>query len=143
MISVADVNVIFAALVANHVHHSSAWAWWMARPDDSVALCLLTRLGILRLLTNTKAMNGSPLSPEGALSAWDQFQADSRTFWSEPNNDAIEPLLRKFVSGRQPSPNLWSDAWLAAHAESQGWGLTSYDRDFRSFHLTTFELLVP
>ena len=39
------------------------------------------------------------------------------------------------------TPNLWTDAWLAATAESQGVGLTSFDTGFRSFALRNFELL--
>ncbi|HEY1050035.1 MAG TPA: hypothetical protein VGE39_09785, partial [Prosthecobacter sp.] len=63
-------------------------------------------------------------------------------FWSEPGA-SHELYFRSFVVRRQPSSNLWSDAWLAAHAESQGWRLTSFDSDFRSFTLTDFEHLKP
>ena len=38
-------------------------------------------MGILRLLTNTKAMNGNAISPKAALEAWDTFSADPRTLW--------------------------------------------------------------
>lgn len=118
MKSVADVNVLFALLVSNHPHHTPAWNWWRAQTDDAVALCWMTRLGVLRLLTNSKVMNGSPLGNQEALNAWDALAQDPCTFWSDA-----------------------SDAWLAAHAESQGWRLTSFDADFRSFALTDFEHL--
>lgn len=139
---VGDVNVIFALLVSHHMHHFQAWNWWQALPDDSLAVCWLTRLAVLRLLTNAKAMNGVPLANQDALNIWDQLAQDPRTFWSEPGA-SHELYLRSFVAGRKPSPNLWSDAWLAAHAESQGWRLTSFDADFQSFALTDFEHLRP
>ena len=56
MIRLADVNVVFALLVAGHEHHARAWRWWQSRPDASVAWCLPIRLGTLRLLTNAVAM---------------------------------------------------------------------------------------
>jgi len=85
-------------------------------------------------------MGGSPVSPEAALSAWDQLAADPRTIWTEPT-EGLDPLLRRFVGGRAPTPNLWSDAWLAAHAEALGCGLTSLDADFQSFGLSQFDRL--
>lgn len=142
MKTVGDVNVIFALLLSTHVHHAAAWTWWQPLPDDSLALCWLTRLGVMRLLTNSKAMNGSPLSNQEALNAWDVFAQDPRTFWSEPGA-SHELYFRNFATRRQRSPNLWSDAWLAALAESQGWRLTSFDADFCSFSLTDFEHLAP
>ncbi len=142
MKTVADVNVLFALLVQSHTHHGCAWNWWSSCPMDTLALCQLTRMGILRLLTNSKAMNGQPLSTLDALAVWDALMADPRCFWTE-SNSAHEAIFRRYVTGRVPSPNLWSDAWLAAHAESHAWRLTSFDSDFRSFGLTDFELLKP
>ena len=39
------------------------------------------------------------------------------------------------------SPNLWTDAWLAALADAAGAGLTSFDSGFSKFELRKFELL--
>lgn len=140
MKTVADVNVLFAILVAGHLHHDDAWKWWQQRHDQSVALCWPTRLGVLRLLTNGKAMGGNPVSPETALAAWQSLSADPRCIWMEPQ-DSHEVFFRRYVTDRQPSPNLWNDAWLGALAESQGHALSSFDADFRSFKLSHFEHL--
>ena len=140
MKALADVNVLFAILVAGHVHHDLAWSWWEDRNDESVALCWPTRLGVLRLLTNPKAMDGNPVLPEDALAAWNDLSHDPRTLWSDPA-PGLEMYFRRNVDGRQSSPNLWSDAWLAAHAESQGFRLTSLDSGFRLFVLSDFEHL--
>lgn len=141
MIRLADINVVFALMVEDHEHHHRAWRWWQRRSDASVAWCLPVRLGILRLLTNPAVMDGQPLECDAALGAWDAFQRDPRTRELDPPGTAHEAALRRFVRGRRPTPNLWTDAWLAAIAESQGAGLTSFDAGFRSFDLRDFELL--
>jgi toxin-antitoxin system PIN domain toxin len=141
MKSLVDVNVVFAILVENHAHHDAAWRWWSKREEKSVVLSLPVRLGILRLLTNKMAMEGSPVSPEEALEAWDRFEADPRTLSLPDPQQAHEIHLRRFVKGRPASPNLWTDAWLAALAEASAIGLTSFDAGFRSFGLRDFELL--
>ncbi len=99
-------------------------------------------MAVLRLLTNTKAMGGQPATLHEALVAWDALSADPRCLWLDADA-AHEPFLRQFVTGRQSSPNLWSDAWLAALAASKGLQLTSFDADFRSFHLANFVHLKP
>jgi toxin-antitoxin system PIN domain toxin len=141
MIRLADTNVVFALLVEGHEHHARAWRWWQRRPDAGVAWCLPVRLGILRLLTNTAAMHGEPLGCAAALRAWDEFKRDPRAVELGSAGAAHERAFRQFVEGRRPSPNLWTDAWLAALAESEGIGLTSFDAGFREFKLRDFELL--
>lgn len=142
MKTVADVNVLFATLLAAHPHHPVAWQWWERADDHSIALCWPTRMAVLRLLSNPKAMGGRAVSPEAALAAWDALALDPRTFWCDPTV-GHEPMFRRYVAGRQPSPNLWTDAWLAAYAESQGFRFTSFDADFRAFGLSYFEHLQP
>lgn len=142
MQTVADINVILPILLAAHQHHSVAWNWWEGRDDRTVLLCWPVRLGTLRLLTNSRVMNGAPIPPEQALSAWDLLANDPRCLWSEPT-PAHEIFFRKFVSGRASTPNLWTDAWLAAHAEALHCGMTSFDAGFRSFGCFAFEQLVP
>jgi uncharacterized protein len=141
MTSLVDVNVVFALLVERHVHHGVAWKWWKKREEESVGLCLPVRLGVLRLLTNTRAMEGSPISPLEALEAWDRFEEDPRTFWVPDQGRAHELAFRRFVDGREFTPNLWTDAWLAALAESAEIGITSFDSGFRTFDLKHFDYL--
>lgn len=140
--TLVDINVVFAILVAGHAHHQPAWRWWERQLDDSVGLCLLTRLGVLRLLTNSKAMAGSAVAPEKALESWEMFSNDPRCVWKDPDL-RHESYFQNFVTGRQASPNLWTDAWLAALAESQHLRLASFDGDFRSFGLKDFDHLQP
>ena len=141
MIRLADINVVFALFVEGHGHHARAWRWWQRRPDASVAWCLPVRMGTLRLLTNAAAMEGEPLDCDAALDAWGKFSRDPRTVELSAAGSAHDLLLRKFVAGRKPSPNLWTDAWLAAAAECENAGLTSFDAGFCEFKLRDFELL--
>ena len=142
MNTVVDVNVLFALLIAGHPHHGVAWQWWLGCRDGTVALCWPARLGVLRLLTNSTAMHGHPVTPETALAAWESLTLDPRTFWLDPP-ETHEQFFRRFVTGRQSSPNLWTDAWLAALAASQSCRLTSFDAHFTLFQLTHFEHLRP
>lgn len=142
MISLADVNVLFAILVENHPMHRVAWDWWEEKTAEQVGLCLLTRLGTLRLLTNTKVMGGHPVSPDVALRAWAELAEDSRCIYVE-SISRTEEFFRRGVNGRAATPNLWTDAWLAALAAAAGYRLTTFDRGFQNFSLEDLELLGP
>jgi uncharacterized protein len=133
MTYIADANVLFPLLVDRHVAHETARRWWEKRSDDSVGLCLLTRMAVLRLLTNRIAMNGAPTSPEIALGAWQVLAADPRSVFVDVAPSSHENFFSSMVAGRQPTPNLWADAWLAALARSLDYELVTFDRGFKSF----------
>lgn len=133
MTCIADANVLFPLLVQGHVAHEVARGWWDEQPDGTVGTCLLTRLAVLRLLTNRVAMNGVPVTPNEALKAWRRLAADPRSLHVEAEPAAHEPRFVALVSGRESRPNLWTDAWLAALALSLDYEITTFDRGFKSF----------
>jgi len=133
MTCIADANVLFPLLVDRHVAHEAARRWWEDRSDDSVGLCLLTRIAVLRLLTNRVAMNGVPTTPEVALNAWQVLAADPRCIVVDVAPTSHENYFASMLAGRQPTPNLWADAWLAALARSLDHELVTFDRGFKSF----------
>lgn len=141
MTCIADANVLFPLLVGGHGAHVSAWRWWEQQPDGNVGLCLLTRLAVLRLLTNRTAMNGMPISPTAALAAWEQLSGDPRAFSIEAEPVSHEGRFARLVAGREPTPNIWTDAWLAALAQSLDYDLTTFDRGFQSFGGLKLQLL--
>jgi toxin-antitoxin system PIN domain toxin len=141
MIRLADVNVAFPILYQNHFHHQIAWEWWKEREDASVGYCLLTKLGVLRLLTNSTVMKGMPLETDETLDAWEQFTRDPRTVEVEYTGQVHELLVKELTRNRKPTPNLWTDAWLAALARSSRITLTTFDRGFQSYGLESLELL--
>jgi len=141
MTCIADANVLFPLLVDRHVAHEAAQRWWEKRSDDSVGLCLLTRMGVLRLLTNRVAMNGAPTTPEVALNAWQVLAADPRSVLVDDAPSSREKFFASLVAGRQPTPNLWTNAWLAALARSLDHDLVTFDRGFKSFEGIKLSLL--
>ena len=141
MTCIADANVLFPLLVDRHVAHEVAKRWWQGRADDSVGLCLLTRMAVLRLLTNRVAMNGMPVTPKAALDAWHVLAHDPRCVYLEAVPSAHESIFAALVAERQPTPNLWADAWLGALARSFEFELVTFDRGFKAFDGINLSLL--
>jgi uncharacterized protein len=141
MTCIADANVLFPLLVQGHAVHHVARRWWEEQPDATVGTCLLTRLAVLRLLTNKIAMNGMPVTPDEAVQAWRQLQNDPRSLQIEAEPIDHEPRFVALTSGREPTPNLWTDAWLAALALSLDYEMTTFDRGFKSFRGLKLRLL--
>jgi predicted nucleic acid-binding protein len=50
---------------------------------------------------------------------------------------------RTHIEGREPSADLWTDAWLAALAQATDCEMTTFDRGFRSFAHLRLRLLSP
>jgi uncharacterized protein len=141
MTCIADANVLFPLLVQGHAAYEVAKGWWDERPDGTVGTCLLTRLAVLRLLTNRVAMNGTPVGPDEALEAWGRLSNDPRSFHVDGESAEHESRFVSLVSSRQPTPNLWTDAWLAALAMSLDYEMTTFDRGFKSFRDLKLRLL--
>jgi predicted nucleic acid-binding protein len=59
--------------------------------------------------------------------------------------DQLPPTHNKlwydYVARREPSPDLWTDAWLAALAHAHDCGMVTFDRGFRSFSKLRLRLL--
>ena len=141
MTCIADANVLFPLLVQGHSVHHVARRWWEEQSDGTVGTCLLTRLAVLRLLTNKIAMNGIPITPNEAVQAWRQLQNDPRSLQIEAEPIDHEPRFVALISGREPTPNLWTDAWLAALALSLDYEMATFDRGFKSFRGLKLRLL--
>jgi toxin-antitoxin system PIN domain toxin len=67
-----DVNLLLAAIWANHPQHAKAFAWLSGK---SVMLCPLAELGFLRISTNKKVIN-APM--EKARELLKQFATDRK-----------------------------------------------------------------
>src|SRR5271170_711454 len=67
-----DVNLLLAAIWANHPNHAKAFAWLSGK---SVILCPLAELGFLRISTNKKAIN-APMAKAREL--LNQFAIDRK-----------------------------------------------------------------
>jgi predicted nucleic acid-binding protein len=64
--------------------------------------------------------------------AWKMYRrwlADDRVeFRPEPSGSHLDERLKKLSSGPFSSPNLWTDAYLAAFADSSGLTLVTLDK---------------
>ena len=98
-------------------------------------------MAVLRLLTNRVAMNGAPIPPGAALNAWQALAADPRSVFLDAAPSMHESVFASMVAGRQPTPNLWTDAWLAALARSLDHDFVTFDRGFKSFEGIKLKLL--
>lgn len=136
----ADVNVIFPLLLSRHGHRAAALEWWDSAALGEVVLCRLTRLGALRLLCNTKVMGPDTLPPASALAALEILEADERVvLLHEP--DGLDVMLKALAAPCATTPNLWTDAYLAAFAVLAQLRLVSFDRGFQKFTGLDFQLL--
>jgi predicted nucleic acid-binding protein len=86
-------------------------------------------------------MNGFPVRPEEALDAWRRLSNDPRSFHIDAQPAEHESRFVSLVSSREPTPNLWADAWLAALAMSLDYEMATFDRGFRSFRALKLRLL--
>lgn len=121
------MNVWLALILENHVHRASALQWWNGPDAKTVAFSRLTQISVLRLLTTSAAMDGTPLTSAAAWQTYDRLFAEERVaFLPEPSG--LETAFRKFSHSETASPKVWADAYLAAFALSQQGQLVTFDR---------------
>ncbi len=140
---IADANVLLPILAEGHVHGEPAVQWWHDCADGDVGVCLPVRMAILRLLTNTRVMGSGTLRPVQAWDVMEQLIDDPRVSAIDQTPPAHAKLWRDNGVRREPSPNLWTDAWLAALAQVSDCEMVTFDKGFRSFTKLKLRLLSP
>jgi len=130
---VVDANVLLPVLIEGHPHQRAAFDWWEQCGDAEAGLCLPIRMALLRLLTNVRVMGSSTLRPGAAWDVVQQLIEDPRVSLLETVPDNHGALWRANVLRREPTPDLWTDAWLAAMAQAGDVDMVTFDRGFRSF----------
>jgi len=86
-------------------------------------------------------MNATPVTPDEAIEAWRRLAHDPRSVHVDAEPAIHEARFVALISGREPTPNLWTDAWLAALAMSLDYEIATFDRGFRSFRGLKLQLL--
>ena len=109
-----DVNVLLAAIWANHPQHAKAFAWLAGK---TVLLCPLCELGFLRVSTNKKAIN-APMTQARTLLA--QFANDRKA------NRIADDLPA--LSSQPKTSEQVNDLYLADLAASHGARLGTFDQ---------------
>jgi uncharacterized protein len=134
-----DANVWLALAAEAHVHHDRAAAYWETEAAPTNAFCRVTQLAFLRHLTNRAIMNHQVLSPAAAWKKLLEFLALPEVAWlDEPAG--LDQRLGEFCNLGRTSPNLWTDAYLAAFAKCAGVRLVTFDHGFSRFR--GLELLI-
>ncbi|HET6879059.1 MAG TPA: TA system VapC family ribonuclease toxin, partial [Pirellulales bacterium] len=133
------VNLWLALAFDAHVHHSSALGWFESSSETSY-FCRLTQQGFLRLATNPKVLNEDAVSLKEAWLMYDQILADPLVAYAEEPAD-IEDKWRAYTQRESFTPNVWSDAYLAAFAQAAGFELVTLDHDFKRYQQTRFRIL--
>jgi len=124
-----DVNVWVALMSDRHEHHGPARERFVGLPAAGAVFCRVTQMGLLRLLTNARAMGEDVLS---SGEAWEKYVALRRdwrvTFASEPAGieEGWIGLMRGVTAGAS-----WTDAYLAAFGRGHGYPLVSFDSGFQ------------
>lgn len=138
---IADANVLLPVLTEGHAHRGPAVEWWEGCDDGTVGLSLPVRMALLRLLTNVRVMGTGTLRPEGAWNAVGNLLDDPRISLVDQVPQTHAKHWRANIAKREPTPDLWADAWLAALAQSTDCEMVTFDRGFRSFAKLKLRLL--
>jgi toxin-antitoxin system PIN domain toxin len=126
-----DTNVWLALVWERHSHAELARKWFTQCEDERFLFCRFTQLALLRLLTTNAVMGEQVRSMTGAWEVYDRCCADERIALL-PEPDGLDPRFRALAKSRQPSPNVWADAYLAAFASAAGLKLVTFDKALRS-----------
>lgn len=124
--SLLDVGVWLAAVWRQHAHHPDVKPWF-DRQLGGLVMCRVAQMGLLRLLSNQKAMSRYVLSRRAAWSVIDDLRADPRVTWTDEPR-ALEPVWRAISAHDDNSHKLWTDDYLAAFAQSAGLTLVTLDK---------------
>jgi toxin-antitoxin system PIN domain toxin len=117
-----DANVLIALLVADHVHHDAAEAWF-AEADGGFATCPVTQGSLVRLLIREGR------SAEQARAVVDAVSRDARhEFWADDvSYHDVSP--RGVIGHRQVT-----DAYLAQLARAHQGRLATFDQGLATLH---------
>jgi toxin-antitoxin system PIN domain toxin len=117
-----DTNVLIALVVADHVHHDAAEAWFTT-DADAFATCPITQGGLIRLLVR---QGQSAEAATGLLSALASHPRHE--FW--PDNESFEAVpVRGVIGHRQVT-----DAYLAHLARARDARLATFDQGLAKLH---------
>jgi uncharacterized protein len=117
-----DTNVLIALVVADHVHHEAAEAWFAAG-TRAFATCPITQGGLVRLLIRQGQPAQTAVNVLSALTAHPRHE-----FW--PDNQSFEAVpVRGVIGHRQVT-----DAYLAHLARTNSARLATFDHGLAKLH---------
>lgn len=133
-----DVNVWVGLCSAAHLFHAAAMRYWQSACESGTPLwfCRTTMMGLVRVLSQPRAMGPNALSLTQAMTLYRQW-LDTPAVGLLADPAGLDETIEQLLGARgQPLPvRLWTDLGLAATAQSAGLRLVSFDRDFERFGL--------
>ena len=126
MLDLPDVNVWLALSAPDHVHHVRSRQYWDDEASDRLALCPMTSLALLRLLTNARVMGEAVLTGGDAWTALATWRASARVV-TLPEPVGLDEVLGRIAQQVDVRGADWTDAYLAAFAIASGCRLVSFD----------------
>jgi uncharacterized protein len=146
-----DINVWLALAVQEHPHHAVAKRYWdetlldmQTTPNvapQKIYFCRTTVLGLVRLMCQPKVVGKGALTVPAAWGVYQGFRAlGVIDLLAEPAD--VDTQIQTLLTAQGALPaRLWTDACLAALAQSSGARLVTFDRDFERFNLPRCKLL--
>jgi toxin-antitoxin system PIN domain toxin len=129
---IPDVNVWLAFTDSRHAFHLSARKYWEELREDDIAFCRITMLGLMRLATHKKVMQGKPFTNQ---EIWDIYKAYRSMpivhFLNEPQG--IESHFCNCTNTPSFLHRLWTDGYIASFAMASGCRVVTFDGDFSRF----------
>jgi hypothetical protein len=125
-----DVNLWLALGFQSHHHHGSAKAWMAA--VRSCCMCRVTQMAFLRLATNPGVLLNDAVPLPEAWQIYDEMISDERVVFGEEPAD-LESVWRDLTRRMAFSPNVWTDAYLAAFALACDFEVVTFDRGFAQY----------
>ena len=122
-----DVNVWVALASRKHVHYGVCSAWLDKIESETVVFCRITQMGLLRLLTNPAVMGADVLTSRDAWRAYRTILSDERIGFA-PEPFTLEEGWKKLTTLDRAALKIWTDAYLAAFAQSAAMRLVTLDR---------------
>ena len=140
MLDLLDASVWLPLSVPDHVHHRRARRYWDEQRAGQAAFCRMTKLALLRHLTDKRILGDRALRGVAAWKTLDEWIVmPGVIFLPEPSG--VDELLRQWVGEIDLRSGRWTDAYLAAFAASGDCRLVAFDADFERFPGLDFLLL--
>jgi hypothetical protein len=135
-----DVNFWLALTFATHQFHPSAKRWFDGLRGPVCYLCRHTQHGFFRLANNPRVMQAAAVPMAEAWRLYELVQSDERVgFADEP--PGLDAVWHRLTNRQSFSPQLWSDAYVAAFAQRASWEVVTFDQGFTQFPALKVTLL--
>jgi toxin-antitoxin system PIN domain toxin len=138
-----DVNVLLALVTDRHAFHAAAVDWLDGMPAGGATICRIAQTGLLRLLNNPAVMREDVLDTTACWDLWRRLLEDERVRFTPTEPPGLDAAFERFTSGRAFTPRLWTDAYLAAYAQTSGLTLVTFDQGFHQFNGLACHVIEP